>query len=405
MTPAARSTSRRIFGRTWWGRAWIEALEQRARLDPNRLPRGRTYARRGRVGTLTVAPGSVKAAVHGSRVTPYLVHVRVRAFDEQEWDRVLDAIAGRAAHTAALLDGDLMPEVVADAASAGVDLLPGAGEVGAQCSCPDWANPCKHAAAVVYLMADVLDADPFALLLLRGRGRGEVLAALRRRRAGLSRRMLEDDTVSGGRPADEGVAARDAYAPTDVPAPSLPAIPLPPRHPGAPVPLAVEPPSDAGVLPQDLADLAADAARRAWELCTGQGDGGLGLDPSLDLVRRAAASWGIPARTPFEETATRAGLRTRALARSVAAWRLGGADAVAVLDEEWTPDGEAIDEGRAACAALGAVRIRANRISLTGGAIQLRLGRSGSWYRFERIGRTWELVEGPAADPATLVLT
>jgi hypothetical protein len=157
------------------------------------------------------------------------------------------------------------------------------------------------------------------------------------------------------------------------------------------------------VLPQDLADLAADAARRAWELCTGQGDGGLGLDPSLDLIRRAAASWGVPARTPFEETATRAGLRARELARGVAAWRLGGADAVAVLDDEWTPDGEAMDEGRAACAGAGAVRIRANRISLTGGAIQLRLGRSGAWYRFERVGRSWELVEGPAADPATLV--
>ena len=258
----------------------------------------------------------------------------------------------------------------------------------AQCSCPDWADPCKHAAAVVYLMADVLDADPFALLLLRGRDRGEVLAALRRRRAGLSRRMMVDDTATGGRPPDEGVSARDAYAATDGSPPSLPAIPLPPRHPGAPVPLAVDPPPDAGVLPQDLADLAADAARRAWELCTGQGDGGLGLDPSLDLIRRAAASWGVPARTPFEATATRAGLRARELARGVAAWRLGGADAVAVLDDEWTPDGEAMDEGRAACAAVGAVRIRANRISLVGGAIQLRLGRSGAWYRFERVGRS-----------------
>jgi uncharacterized Zn finger protein len=393
-------TPRRVFGRTWWGRAWVEALEQRARLDPNRLPRGRSYARLGRVGALAVEPGRVKAAVHGSRVTPYLVHVRVRVFDEQEWDRLFDAIAGRAAHTAALLDGDLLPEVVADAASAGVELLPGAGEVGPRCSCPDWANPCKHAAAVVYLMADVLDADPFALLLLRGRTRDEVLAALRQRRARPSSRRLDDRVAVGGRQADAGVAARDAYAAVE--APSLPAIPLPPRYPGAPVPLAVDPPPNAGVLPQDLADLAADAARRAWELCTDQGDGSLGLDRSLDLVRRAAESWGKPARPRFEEMAGRAGVRPRDLARRVAAWRLGGPDAVAVLEDEWTPDAEAMDEGRAACAGAGAVRIRANRISLEGGDVQLRLGRAGSWYRFERTGRTWVLVEGPAPDPAAL---
>jgi uncharacterized Zn finger protein len=397
------SPSRRAFGGTWWGRAWIDALEQRARLDPNRLPRGRTYARHGRVGTLSVEPGSVKAAVYGSRVTPYVVHVRVRTFNAQEWDRVLDAIAARASHTAALLDGDLMPEVMTDAASAGVELLPGAGEVGPRCSCPDVANPCKHAAAVVYLMADVLDADPFALLLLRGRSREEVLGALRRRRAALSGRLMNDDTPAGGRRLDPGVVAREAYATPDRSLASLPAIPMPPRYPGAPVPLAVDPPDDAGVLPQDLADLAADAARRAWDLCSGQGDGGLGLDPSLDLIRRAAASWGSSARTPFDEVATRAGARPRELGRRVAAWRLGGADAVAVLDEEWTPDREAIDEGRAACAVTGAGRVRANRISLSGDDVQLRLGRSGSWYRFERVGRSWELVEGPAADPAALV--
>src|SRR5579859_2618940 len=212
------SPSRRAFGGTWWGRAWIDALEQRARLDPNRLPRGRTYARRGRVGTLTVEPGMVKAAVHGSRVTPYLVHVRVRVFDEQEWDRLIDAIAGRAAHTAALLDGDLLPEVVADAASAGVDLLPGAGEVGPRCSCPDWANPCKHAAAVAYLVADVLDDDPFALLLLRGRTREEVLAALRLRRAGGQVAVAIDASA-----ADRGVTAREAYSARDQA--SLPAVP------------------------------------------------------------------------------------------------------------------------------------------------------------------------------------
>ncbi|MDQ6716518.1 MAG: SWIM zinc finger family protein, partial [Actinomycetota bacterium] len=178
-----RPEARRVFGQTWWGKAWVDALEQRARLDPNRLPRGRAYARRGSVGPLAVQPGEIRASVRGSRVTPYIVQVRVRVFEDKEWERLLDAIAAKAAHTAALLDGELPPDVVADAAEVGVDLLPVAGEVGPRCSCPDWADPCKHAAAVVYLVADMLDEDPFSLLLLRGRTRDEVLAALRQRRS------------------------------------------------------------------------------------------------------------------------------------------------------------------------------------------------------------------------------
>src|SRR3954454_9195801 len=121
--------ARRTFGRTWWGGAWVDALEQRARLDENRLPRGRTYARQDRVGTLTISPGFVEAPVQGSRPQPYVVTVRVRALGVAEWDRVLDAIAARAAHAAALLDGELPAAVLADAQDAGVELLPGPGDV------------------------------------------------------------------------------------------------------------------------------------------------------------------------------------------------------------------------------------------------------------------------------------
>ena len=193
MSPARRrATGRRpsvrIWGRTWWGRAWVDALEQRGRLDPNRLPRGRAYARDRRVGPLHVEPGEVRAAVQGSQVTPYVVAVRIRMFDDREWERLLDAVAAKAGHSAALLDGELPPEVAADAAGAGVELLPVAGELQLRCSCPDRAEPCKHAAAVVYRVAEVLDADPFALLLLRGRRRDEVLAALRQRRSAVTAR-------------------------------------------------------------------------------------------------------------------------------------------------------------------------------------------------------------------------
>src|SRR5271154_2895925 len=172
------------FGRTWWGRAWLEALEQRARLDPDRLPRGRDYARSGAVGELTLAPGEARAQVQGRKTVPYEVRIRVRRFTDDEWDRVLEAISARLGNAAALLDGELPPEIADDAASAGLDLLPGGGELGPRCSCPDDADPCKHSAAACYLLTDALDADPFPLFLWRGRPRAQVLAGTRARRRG-----------------------------------------------------------------------------------------------------------------------------------------------------------------------------------------------------------------------------
>ena len=105
------------FGQTWWGRAWVEALEQRARLDPNRLPRGRDYARSGAVGELILAPGEARARVQGRKTEPYEVRIRVRRFTDAEWDRVLTAISARLGHAAALLDGELPPQIAEDAAA------------------------------------------------------------------------------------------------------------------------------------------------------------------------------------------------------------------------------------------------------------------------------------------------
>src|SRR6202034_4391824 len=179
------------------GAAWVEALEQRARLDPNRLPRGRDYARSGAVGELTLAPGEARAQVQGRMTAPYEVRIRVRRFSDEEWDRVLTAISTRLGHAAALLDGELPPEIAQDATSAGLDLLPGGGEIGPRCSCPDEADPCKHSAAACYLVADALDADPFVLLLLRGRTRDQVLAGVRTRRRGAAGEPPADVSPAG----------------------------------------------------------------------------------------------------------------------------------------------------------------------------------------------------------------
>lgn len=135
--------SRAPFAESWWGRAWLRALEESS-LDSGRLQRGRTYARGGAVGQVTVAPGNAAAPVQGSRRTPYRSTVRVEQLGDRQWDRLLDVIAERAANIAALLDGEMPAGLADDAAAAGVALLPGPGDLAPECSCPDWGYPCNR---------------------------------------------------------------------------------------------------------------------------------------------------------------------------------------------------------------------------------------------------------------------
>ena len=361
-------------GHTWWGRAWVDALEQRARLDPNRLPRGRDYARGGAVGELVLAPGEARAQVQGRRMSPYDVRVRVRRFTDDEWDQVLDAISAQLGRAAAMLDGDLPPEVAGDVAAAGLDLLPGAGEVGPRCTCPDDADPCKHSAAVCYLVADALDTDPFTVLLLRGRTRGEVLAGLRARRRGLAATQpgtpgqagnrdvagaagsgAAGDAADGARqvPADPGVDARAALLSGAAPGP-VPVPPLPAARPGHPAALPMDPPAWRTGLRDDLLSLAADAARRAWELATGlTPDAGLSLSPDYDLGRRAEHALGTPA---FAALAANTGVSGPELTRQALAWRYGAATGLEVLHTEWDPGAEAADAAELMKAARTALR-------------------------------------------------
>ncbi|HLK00812.1 MAG TPA: SWIM zinc finger family protein [Streptosporangiaceae bacterium] len=408
--------------RTWWGHAWLEALEQRARLDPDRLPRGRDYARDGAVGALTLGPGEARAEVQGRKTEPYRVRVRVRQFTDDEWGRVLEAISARLGHAAALLDGDLPPEIAEDAASTGLDLLPGGGEIGPRCDCPDDADPCKHSAAVCYLIADVLDADPFALFLLRGRTRDQVLAGVRARRresapaaAGPGEHRNES-APRAARPADPGVDARTAYRVAAdarpgyrdaADAPTVPAPPLPPSRPGRPAALPVDPPPWRAGLRDDLAELAADAAQRAWELAVGlSADAGLGLDPGADLARRAARALGTPS---FAVLAERTGIAERDLARQALAWKHGGAAGLELLTSDWDPAEEVT--GSAALLATAQYALHAktgvppvrsgNRI--TAGRLQLRVSRDLRWFPYTRAGVDWEPSGEPATDPRAAI--
>lgn len=206
------------------------------------------------------------------------------------------------------------------------------------------------------------------------------------------------------------MVARDAFARWDEqPRPLHPSLSLPPAHPGDPVPLAVDPPATSGLSRDDLAALAADTASRAWELSTGDGDGGLTLGFDDDLARRGAALLDAEASggKALERLARRAGLSAPRLLRRASAWQQAGRDGVAVLDDVWTPPAERMEEGRIALssAAGAAVTIRHNRATVLRGSTQLRFGRDQRWYRFARTSGGWALVDGPAPDAASVLGT
>jgi len=145
--------NRTRFGRTWWGQTWVEALQRIDRYT-NRLPRGRHYAATGRVLEIAIEEETVRAAVQGTRRRPYEVTIRLRPFTRAEVSRLKAAVAEDPALAAELALGKLPAEMLDLLAGHGLSLLPASwDDLRARCSCPDWANPCKHLAAVYYLLA------------------------------------------------------------------------------------------------------------------------------------------------------------------------------------------------------------------------------------------------------------
>ena len=172
---------RGAIGETWWSKRCIHVLESLgmgARLD-----RGRSYARRGQVISIDVQKSAVNAKVQGSRPKPYSITIRLVSLSDKDWDKVIDVMASQAIFAAKLLSGE-MPQNIEDAfAEAKVSLFPRSGkDLDTDCSCPDYANPCKHIAAVYYILAERFDADPFLIFKLRGRTKEEIIQALRKKR-------------------------------------------------------------------------------------------------------------------------------------------------------------------------------------------------------------------------------
>lgn len=177
-----RAISRRgDIGVEWWGQQWVATFEQLG--DAGRLQRGKRYARNGSVHDLEISYGQAFARVQGSRANRYRTAVTLQVFSDEEWNRALAALAGQAIYSAKLLAGEMPADIEDVFQSVGLSLFPRShDDVTFYCSCPDWGDPCKHAAAIYYLLAEQFDADPFTLFHLRGRSRESVLATLRAHR-------------------------------------------------------------------------------------------------------------------------------------------------------------------------------------------------------------------------------
>jgi uncharacterized Zn finger protein len=191
------------FGSTWWAKRWQAVLDN-FRLG-GRLARGRTYARSGQVLSIDVKPGLVTASVQGSRATPYDVEIGVTLLTAAQWQRVIESLSRQALFVAKLLAGE-MPHNVEDVFTGSkLSLFPEKkGDLHTDCSCPDEANPCKHIAAVYYLLGEEFDRDPFLIFRLRGLEREELLARLKKGAPGAPAQATEVPPAGEPLTADAG---------------------------------------------------------------------------------------------------------------------------------------------------------------------------------------------------------
>ncbi|MER7774876.1 SWF or SNF family helicase [Streptomyces sp. NPDC096191] len=389
----------RGFAQTWWGLAWLKALEDAA-MDTAQVKSGRRLARAGAVGAVSVRPGRITAVVQDRDRTAHRADVLLEQLSDAQWDRFVDMAIERSGHVAALLDRDMPPHLVEDAATAGIDLLPGMGDLEPECDCGAWDH-CGHTAALCYQVARLLDQDPFILLLMRGRAEGTLLEALQAQGSAPARESASHR---------EGVDAGEAYAAGDV----LPPLPAPPElgdGPGVPPSLDTETAPPYGVDPSAVAHLAARAAADAHRLLAEalrdgheQQAAGREATASQDAVRLAA---GEPGPDVLRRLGEGSGRTLEALAVAVGAWRLGGVTALSVLEEEWAPEGEALARARAALESAWedderpSLRARANRWTVVGEPGQLRLDHDGRWWPYRKERGRWVPVGGPVQDPAT----
>ena len=168
---------------TWWARRWLASLEAIGIGD--RLERGRDYARSGQVMSVKVELGAITAEVQGTRLAPYSSRIELTPLGQLQWLELATTLAAQASYRAELLAGTMPEDIEAVFARAGLRLFPVLeDDLRFSCTCPDWATPCRHVAAVCYLVGEAFDRDPFLIFRLRGIERDVLLALLQGRPGG-----------------------------------------------------------------------------------------------------------------------------------------------------------------------------------------------------------------------------
>lgn len=180
--------ARQQFGKTWWGSEWLKSLTH---IDyANRIPRGSAYAKKGAVRSVEVKGNVIMAKVSGSRPTPYKVTIRVPSFKKEQIELLMQKLLEKPALISKLLNRELDTEVFNIAKSIGLNLFPQRwDDLDMHCSCPDWAVPCKHLAAVIYMMSREIDNDPFLVFSMHG---VNLLDELKRHNVQIEREQMMD---------------------------------------------------------------------------------------------------------------------------------------------------------------------------------------------------------------------
>jgi uncharacterized Zn finger protein len=355
-------------GAIYWGRVWLEALRSSAELDPGALDLGVSYARHDHDLEVFVDKGRAEATAGLGRRLPYEVSVTLPVASDEIWEQLIDRIADSSGRTAALLDGHVEPVILDDARSLNADLLPQKGELSWTCGCEQVTGAgrvCKHVGAVLYLLADSFDEDPFELLLLRGRTREELRMAVAEQRSGSSSEPDLDE-------AAESAWARQRGA--------LPAVPPVDDEPGQLTSWSSDPPPNAPFTADGLREIGTETAERAWHLLapsTAEDErrSHIDLDLAADLARRAAA---VEGSKRWRRLVHHSGLTSQELAARAQAWRVAGADGVHI-------------------------QLRHRKLHKVSASAQVRQSETGLWFRFEKQSGRWTLQAGPADHPEELL--
>lgn len=203
-------SKRGAFGESWWARRWIAVLES---FDiGTRLDRGRSYARKGQVMNVDVTKGAVKAKVQGSSARPYNITIKIKVLSEAEWKKLAQALSREALFAAKLLAGEMPQEIEQVFTQTGLSLFPAKlRDLETSCSCPDWSNPCKHIAAVYYLLGEEFDRDPFLVFRLRGMDRQELAPLLGATGAGTVPRGRAPQAATPPAPREPIAASAESF--------------------------------------------------------------------------------------------------------------------------------------------------------------------------------------------------